>query len=97
MPAWGVFSLGASAVFGTLGAAIYVKFADDRASFAASDDHDASLRATADAERTFTYVLWGASLASAIAAGVAFGLSRAAHSQPVVHVGPGWITATGSF
>jgi hypothetical protein len=97
MPAWGVFALGASAVFGTLGAAVYVKFSDDRASFAASGDHDGALHATAEAERTFTYILWSASAAGAIATGVAFVLSRTASSWPVVRVGPGWVSAAASF
>jgi hypothetical protein len=98
LPGWGAFALGASAVFGTLGAAIYVKFADDRASFNASGDQDAALHATAMGERTATYVLWGISAASALAGGVAFVLSRTASSaHPAIRVGPGWVSAAASF
>jgi hypothetical protein len=98
MPTWSVFAMGTSTVLATLGAAIYIKFVDDRADFEASFDRDAALHATAEGERTATYVLWGASLASALAAGVGYVFFRgASRSEPSVRVGPGWVSAGGSF
>ena len=97
MPRWGWFALGASALLTTLGASFYLQFANDRSSFDAEFDHNASLHAAAENERAAAIVLWALAGAGGAAAGLGFFTSRPAGRTTTVRVGPGWVTAAASF
>jgi hypothetical protein len=94
---WGFVGLGATAVLGVAGGISYLEFTRERSLFDASSDHDASLRGTAEAYRTATYVLWSMAAACGVAGAVLLAWPNPGESRVAVLPGPGAVSILGLF
>jgi hypothetical protein len=95
---WGYVAFGGTAALAIAGGLTYFGFTEERSSFDATNDHDSSLHASAEAYRAATYVLWSVGAACGVVGVVLAFVPRARDTRSAtVVLGPGVVSLGGSF